>query len=523
VATREPIKAYPQAPGPYGAAVVVGLPAAAAVLYALMHLNWYLGTPLGRVPVLDERENIDLANAIFGGTLPHEPFYRAPGYALLLAGIRQAGVSAAGLFPAALLLGTLLHGLNTALVARLGRRWFGNTAALIGGLLFALDPVMVHYATQALDSTLSLTLFLWGLVFLSSALAYPAEARHWAGAGILWAAAVLVRPNYLLVWLVAPVTASVQPLRASLRMRIVAASLAGVVLFLAASIWQKGVSGQPGFLPWQGPYNLWAANRPGANGRFYSQHVSLPPALARANPARAESVLLYAQETNGAAGDIASMNAHWRQRFLDEISSHPLDWARLMARKAYALLNNWEQYNNKTYAFHKALSPWLAWNPICWGLLFVLSVFGASRLASESPSTAWALSLVTAACVASIILFFVSARFRLPLVALCAVLAGGALSSPLFWSKWPLGNRLALAGAVLLAGFVSFSEFGGVADKATFVQDHALLARAAFTVGDDSLALSEARAALQMQPQHPDALAIEKAAARELAAKPQAR
>ncbi len=519
VSTREPTKAYSPAPGPYRAAVVVGLPAVAAVLYSLLHLNWYLGTPLGRVPVLDERENIDLANAIFGGTLPHEPFYRAPGYALLLAGIRQAGVSAAGLFPAALLLGTLMHGLNAAFVATLGHRWFGNVAAVIAGLLFALDPVMVHYATQALDSTFSLTLFLAGLVFLSSALAFPGEARLWAGVGIFWAAAVLVRPNYLLVWIVAPVMASVQHLRVSLRMRVVAASLAGVVLFLAASMWQKSATGFPGVLPWQGPYNLWAANRPGANGRFYSQHVSLPPALARANPARAESIILYSQETNNGPTDIASMNEHWRQRFLDEVTNHPLDWAKLMGRKAYALFNNWEQYNNKTYAFHKALSPWLWWNPICWGLLFILAVVGATRLASESPGTAWAFALIFAACVASIILFFVSARFRLPLVALCAVLAGGALSSPLFWRAWSADRKLILSAAVLLAGFISFSKLGGVADNATFVQDHALLARAAYTVGDDALALSEAKAALEMQPQHPDALAIEKAAQAELAGK----
>ncbi|HEY4988614.1 MAG TPA: hypothetical protein VII09_02350, partial [Opitutaceae bacterium] len=89
--------------------LAVGLPAVLALLYALGHLNWYMGTPLGRVPVLDERENIDLANAIFNGALPAAPFYRAPGYALLLAGFRLAGVSAGALFPAALLLGAFLH------------------------------------------------------------------------------------------------------------------------------------------------------------------------------------------------------------------------------------------------------------------------------------------------------------------------------------------------------------------------------------------------------------------------------
>jgi hypothetical protein len=58
-----------------------------------------------------------------------------------------------------------------------------------------------------------------------------------------------------------------------------------------------------------------------------------------------------------------------------------------------------------------------------------------------------------------------------------------------------------------------------VADRSTFVQDHALLARAAYTVGDDATALAEADAALRLQPGHPDALAIAAAARQDLAAR----
>jgi hypothetical protein len=497
------------------------LPALAALLYAFGHLNWYLGTPLGRVPVLDERENIDLAEAIFGGTLPAAPFYRAPGYALLLAGLRLGGLSAGGLFPAALVLGVVLHATGAALVAALARRWFGRLSAVIAGLLFALDPVLVHFATQALDGTLALTLFLGGLNALAAAIDAPERARSWGVAGILWTAAALVRPNFILVWMVVPVLAL--SLRGARRAPIVASALAGVLLLGAAALWQKSLSGVAGFLPWQGPYNLWAANRPGANGRYYTQHISLPPAVARANPARAESILLYEQETNGGPDDIRSMNAHWRRRFLAEAASHPLRWGGLMARKTYALLNNWEQYNNETFAFHKARSPWLRWNPICWGLLLVLAVGGAARLGAEAPRAAAALAAVSAVCAVSILLFFVSARFRLPLAAICAVLAGGALGAPGFWRAWTPGRRAALAGAAAVAALVAFSSFGGVDDRSTFVQDHALLARAAYTVGDDATALAEAREALKLQPWHPDATAIAAAASAELEKKAAAR
>ncbi|HEY5079736.1 MAG TPA: hypothetical protein VII43_07805, partial [Opitutaceae bacterium] len=367
--------------------LAIAVPAAVALAYALGHLGWYLGTPLGRVPVLDEVGNLALANEIAAGSLPAELFYRAPGYSLFLAGLRVAGVTAAGLFPAALVLGALLHCAGAALAASIARRWFGGAAAMIAGLLFALDPVLVHFATQALDTTLSLTLFLAGLNLLCSAVARPGRAWPWAFAGIAWAAATLVRPNYLIAWALVPLLALLQAPAA--RSRAAAASLAGILVFSAYSLWQWSVCGVVGFLPWQGPYNLWAANRPGANGRFYTQHISLPPEVARLNPARAESILDFEQETHGPmayadsmsarwkatfheeaasappgspalleagqaapASFVAAMNAHWRARFLEEATSRPGRWAALLARKGYALLDNWEQYNNKTFAFH---------------------------------------------------------------------------------------------------------------------------------------------------------------------------
>lgn len=516
VATHSSLRDSSSQAGPRLRRIAVALPAALAFGYALAHLDWYLGTPLGRVPVLDERENLDLAGALFGGTLPHEPFYRAPGYALLLCLLRAAGVAQAGLFPAALVLGVFLHAASAALAARLAFCWFGLGAALAAGLLVALDPVLVHYATQALDATLGLNLFLLGMVFLSGALAAPKRASPWTGAGLSWAAATLVRPNYLFAWLVLPLLAAFGG--AGRGRRLAASAGAGILLLGIAALWQWSLCGVSGFLPWQGAYNLWAANRPGSNGRFYTQQVSLSAELARANPARSESIYLFQKETGGPV-DIGTMNAFWRHRFLAEVSAHPLRWAGLEARKAYALLNNWEQYNNKTYAFHKARSPWLRWNPVGWGVFLILGVAGAARLAFESPRTALALGVVAASLAVSILLFFVSARFRLPLVGLLGALAGGALARPGFWRGWPARRRGALAGAVVLAGFLAFTRFGGVADRSTFVQDHALLARAAYTVGDDATALAEAREALKLQPWHPDAAAVAREAQAELARK----
>jgi len=483
------------------------LAAVIALIYAGGHLTWYLGTPLGRVPVLDEHENLTLANAIFNGDLPAEPFYRAPGYPLVLAGLRALGVSASALFPAALALGVLLHALDAALTARIAGRLFGRRAAFFAGLLTALNPVLVHFSTQALDAVPSLALFLLGLDRLIGTPGTKPHAADWIGASLYWGAATLARPNFLLVWLLLPVLAAFRSPGAD-RARNTAAALTGSLLFAALGCWQWSVSGTPGFLPWQGAYNLWAANQPGSHGRYYVQTTTLPAALARRNPARVESVVRYRQATGRTDADIPAMNAYWRHRFIGEITGQPLAWLRLMARKAYALGNDWEQYNNKTYAFHHDRSPWLWWNPLSWGALFALGAAGAFRLVATDRRAALTLALIGTIYAASVLLFYVSDRFRLPLAAINTVLSGGALIAPAFWRTWPERHRWLPPAGVLLVSVFTFSRFDDVRSQVTFVQDHALLARAADTIGDDHTAWSEARAALAMQPQHPDALRI---------------
>lgn len=482
----------------------------AALAYALGHFSWYAPSPLGRVPVLDELENLTLANQIADGTLPPEPFYRALGYPLLLAGLRVAGVSALHLPLAALLLGVVLHAITAVLVGALARRWFDDArAGLVAGLLAALNPVFVHYATQRLDATLGTVLFLAGLLALAIERP-PSGARALLGATVWWTLAALVRPQFLTVLPALPVIwLWRERTRQGLRSALISLALIAA-LFTAQGFWQRHASGEFRLLPWQGAYNLWAANQPGAHGRYYTQTLDLPPAAAPENPAKLESFALYQSDTGHAASSapavIDAMNAHWRARFLDFVFHHPAQWLGQLARKTHAFLNNWEQYNNKTYAFHATRSPWLAWNPLGWGLLLVLATAGVRRLCARSAATAVAAGFIALVTAGGVILFFVSARFRLPVAALLCVPAGGALARPAwFLRQLSPRTRRALALAMLSVGLLTFSNLDGVRDARPFIQDHLLIARAAQNVADDQEVWDHALAALALDPTRRDA------------------
>ena len=483
------------------------------LLYGGLHLLWYWQTPLGQVPVLDERENLDLARLLASGALPAEPFYRSLGYPLFLAPLYLCGLPASLIPFVATAAGLLLHA-AAALTAAFGARaLFDRTrAGLIAGLLYGLNPVLLHQATQILDGALANLALLLGLLCLLHARRTPRITFTLSlGAALAWSLAALVRPQLLLVWLAFPVLWTLLSVRTpdcARRLRLGAlAMIASALPWLALGLVQSHVSGHFRCLPTQGAYNLWAANRPGAHGRFFAQSITLPAEADRQNPTRYEAAALFTQATGQPASDIDTINAYWSARLRETVLADPAGFIGRIARRAYYLFNDTEQYNNKTYSFHKARSPLLRFNPLGWGLVFLAGLTGLAVLATRDRRSALVFTVLIGTTTAAILVAFVSDRFRLPLVALASLLAGGVLFLPATWTAWSRNRRLGFAAFLVLAAAFTFSRAFNVRDDATVLQDHLLLASAAVQTGDDALAWSEAGAALALAPGKPDALA----------------
>src|SRR5205807_7081504 len=140
-------------------------------IYAGVYLLSFLASPLGRIPLLDGAENVELATQIAAGSLPHEPFYRAMLYPALLSLFLRAGISAASLPIVAGILGLLFHLGSTLCVYHLAKRlWSSSRAGLVAAALFGVNPVAVYFSAELLDTTFALFLFLAGLNTLHAAL-----------------------------------------------------------------------------------------------------------------------------------------------------------------------------------------------------------------------------------------------------------------------------------------------------------------------------------------------------------------
>lgn len=470
-----------------------------ALLYTAGHLLWYSTTPLGAVPVLDAREVSETALAMRSGTLPDEPFYRAPLYPALLALLGGETDSEVAL--RARMLNGLLHLLNALLVAGMtATLWRQRWAALAAGALYAFYPVAIHFAVDPLDITLAITCVLaaaWALILVARR---SRQRRTAPGLAWLWMASLAVaigivtRPNLLLLL---PILLLIG-LYAWPRNWLYAAAASVGLPLLALNIvgWANlARTGEYAVLPTQGPYNFWVANRPGAHGKYFVQTVDLPPGQQHLNPARNEAAWLYHEQTGlPASAPLQTINDYWRARSLEMLANDPVGWIGRVARKGFYLFNQHEPYDIKTYGVQKEVSPWLRYNPLGFALVLALAVAGAT-LAPRGKDT-WPLALLLLGLVASVLLFYVNARFRLPLVPFACLFAGGLVASLVRDGLKPRPRLVIAVGAGALAGIISLLPAYGVREPDTRQVDYLLMAQAALRAGDDAEAIRRAEASI---------------------------
>lgn len=475
---------------------------------------YFMSDPLGLSPVLDGRENLAWAERIAAGELPEEPFYRALLYPAILAALAKAGILSGA---AATVFGVICHLISALLAGLIARRiWQLDLAGWFAGLLYAVYPVAMWFSVQVLDISFAITLFLAAVWFLlrsgDAARGRNASRGCLLAAGLLGGAAVLARPNFLPAVIFFPLLPILLRwvqgggFRHLLgRGALVGVGLGVVLLFQGLINLQIGEAFR--ILPWQGAYNLYAANRDGANGKYFIQQVAFDEVPAGANPTRMESEYLYHQQF-GAEGPatVSAMSAYWRGQLVESILEDPVRWLGLMGRKAAYLLNDWEQYNNLSYAYHKDRFLWLSWNPLGWGILLLgasaAMLLNGRHLARREAAALW---LVALAYAAGLLLFFVSARFRLPLAPLLCVGCGGLVLFLRERASWRFPRIGLVFGLLALLATVAYGNWWQARDRSAFIQDEILLADAALRVGADGVAFDYATRALARDPNRQDA------------------
>jgi hypothetical protein len=379
----------------------------------------------------------DWASLILDGHAPPPPFEQVPGYAYFVAAIyRMFGphIEAVAVSQAILDSGTCV------LLALAARRYFGERAGWIAGVLAAFYGPFIYFSAELLPASL--------FVFLTSAAIVASLSDGWSAAGILWSLAVLVRGEALFALPLVGLDAARRGGRAAL----LRTALPVAVVVLACIAINSAASGRLAPMATSGGLNLWLGNNPHADG--VSPFVSGP--LERA----AEHV----RELSG--NDALAADRLFRGQALRFWRDYPLPAFGLLCKKlrwtwtARELPNTSDIDWQTSYSWLFAL-PLL---PLRFGVVLPLAMTALPLLPRRRRELlllgAW-LAPGLAACV----VFFTNARFRLVMVPALLLLAAHSLDQLPGWRRTWRNHQARLVAATiggLLGIWIAWSDAYGV-------------------------------------------------------------
>jgi Tfp pilus assembly protein PilF len=364
-------------------------------------------SPFFTRPVIDGQVYDHWAMDIVHAKAPRAPFYQDPLYPYFLAVIyRVFGHSFWAVYVMQLLLGVVLLGL----VFDLTRRLFDARAGAIAALLAALYRPFIFYESQIEKTGLAVflvALFLWALVRGLSA-----RRAVWPLlAGLFLGLAALTRANLLLF---APLLFVVFLLRRNqdrkTRLRAALLALGGVVLVIApVSIRNSVLAREFVLTTTQAGQNFYIGN-----SEYNRTGQSESPPWVRPHPDFEETDFRdYAVKVTGRNLTAGEVSRFYIAQALGWITAHPGNFLRLLVRKTALYFNNYEGPDNQDLYFFARYS-WVLRLPLLgFGILFALGLPGVLLLRGR---TVTRLSLIVFffGYAASVVVFFVYSRYRLP-------------------------------------------------------------------------------------------------------------
>jgi len=374
------------------------------------------------------------ATRILDGPAPLPPFEQSPGYAYFVAAV----YALFGRSPAVVAwMQAVLDAATCALLAVVGRRWFGRRAGLIAGTLAAVYGPFIYFAAQLLPSTL--------FVFLCVAALAAGTLTASAWAGCLWAAALLVRSEIILALPFVLHDAWVRGHRGTL-WKTAAPIVVCIAVTVATNVYASGA-----FVLFNtsGGVNLWLGNNAHADGVNPFIYGPLEPV---ADEVRAQSTMS------------AEADRIFRRHALAFVSEEPGHALRLVWKKLLWTLTDRELPNTDDIEWVTGHS-WLFWRPLfplSFGMVLPFACAGAVLLGRQWRQCTSLAGLLLTGVVTGVV-FFTNARFRLILVPPALLLAAVALDRLPARAVWNRRRTLLGAGAAFAVGAgLAWGNFYGV-------------------------------------------------------------
>ncbi|MBW2389484.1 MAG: tetratricopeptide repeat protein [Deltaproteobacteria bacterium] len=362
---------------------------------------------------------LDIAS---GNWLGDETFYQAPLYPYFLGSLFS--IFGEDLF-AVRIFQLFVGAASCALLSLAGWRFFSKSAGIAAGFMLAIYAPAFYADAMIQKSVLDIFLVCMSL-WLLSVISTRLDGRACLGLGLALGTMMLSRENALVFpFVLVPWLLLRDGRSRRQRSTMVALFLTGISLVLfpvALRNWVVG--GEFHLTTSQFGHNLYIGNNPAADGTY----APLLPGRGDPRIERQDAIDL-AESALGRTLTPSEVSGFYTERALRYIREDPIDWLALMSRKVALVFTSIEMVDTEDQYTHAESSVvlQLAGTLFHFGVLAPLAVLGLiitwRRRAILVP-----LYLLFAAYTATLVVFYVFARYRLPLVPFLALFAGAGVT-----------------------------------------------------------------------------------------------
>jgi 4-amino-4-deoxy-L-arabinose transferase-like glycosyltransferase len=382
------------------------------IALALRLVFWYLNrklNPTFEFPVMDSLYHHEWAEDLLaGGTRGTDAFFRGPFYPYFLSVLYKLSGSSIAF---AVLIQHVIGSLTAGLIYLTARELFSRTVALVAGLTTALYWVLVYMEGDLLIVTTFIFLNTLSMLLLLQGIKRQSWIRLALG-GLALGVAAITRPSILIFFPAIPVALYLVrggKARAWIRQTVIV-GVACAIPILPVMIRNYVVAHAIVPVGASGGVNFYIGNNPASDGS-----TAIVPGTRADWWGGYEDAIAIAERDAGRKLTLAEVSDYYFDRGFEYIREHPGDAWRLMGRKFMMFWGAGERANDKYIYFfwHLAGMKYLPL-PGFW-LIAPLAILGGFLLWRRRAELSM-FYLFVGLYSLGVIVFFVNARFRLPVV-----------------------------------------------------------------------------------------------------------
>jgi 4-amino-4-deoxy-L-arabinose transferase-like glycosyltransferase len=359
-----------------------------------------------------------------------------------------------------------------------GTHWFSRRVAFTGALMAALCPNLLFHESALLPEALLIFLFSLFFLFLALICSRPDRLWIWLLLGVTLGLTAVQRGNSLLCaigvafWLIF----CFENMSWLKRGVFFGLFLSGILLAISpATLHNRLLGGQWVLITSNGPTNLYLGNGHGAKGIFgypprfkeyRAEHLKLSDEINRLNTdmdtARRDGETERLRKLGRKISSVTKKREHfWSNKLFSDIGEAPGEWVRLMFKKVCLFGSAYDPPDNFSFDLAKRFSPIVDHSPFTYGVLMAAGLAGMvvswRHWKLLFPIYAFGLTFFI-----SVIVVFVSGRYRLPLIpclSLFAAVFAWQAANWVFQARYRLLTGGVAAAGVLWMALNSYREY----------------------------------------------------------------